>query len=88
MRDVPIAAVPVFHIGEDLVEVARMERVDIVLGLHGVGIIFCVDDKDFLPFGEGDVTLHDGQKLILLVVQVPCHLRGCRVQLRKLFFVK
>ena len=47
MRFAPEFRVLVLDIGEDLVEIIRVKRVDIILRLCDVGILFCVDDQHF-----------------------------------------
>ena len=43
---------------KDLIQIAGMERVDVVLSLRGMRVILSVNDKHLAPSGEHDVALH------------------------------
>ena len=47
----------VLDVGKDLIQITRMERVDVILSLRGVRVILGVDDKH-LAFGSRETTIH------------------------------
>lgn len=55
---VPELRILVLDVGKDLIQIAGMERVDVVLSLRGVRVILGVDDKHLAASGEHDVALH------------------------------
>ena len=73
----------VLHIGEDLIQIAGMERMHVVLHLRRMGIILCVDDQHLTVLGKRDVALHDRQHIVEPIVERPRNLRRARVQLRE-----
>lgn len=48
----------VFDVGENLIQITGVKRVDIVLSLCGMRVILCIDDKYLATFCEHDITLH------------------------------
>lgn len=50
----------VFDIGENLVQIAGMNCVDVVLSLQCMSVVFCVNDENLAAAGERDIALHYG----------------------------
>ncbi len=61
----------VFHIGEDLIHICRVKRMDIILCLHRMCVVFCIDNQDTIPSREHDVALHYGEKGANAIIQRP-----------------
>lgn len=55
---IPELRILVLDVGKDLIQIAGMERVDVVLSLRGMRVILSVNDKHLAPSGEHDVALH------------------------------
>ena len=77
----------VFDVGEYLIQVAGMKRVDVVLRLSRVGIVFGIDNQHLAASGEHDITLHHRQHGAKAIIQGPRDLRGRRRHLRALLGV-
>lgn len=65
MRTVSKFHILVFHIGENLVQVIRVKRMDIILCLHRVRVVLCVDNQHPVTLREHDITLHADRNPIL-----------------------
>ena len=79
---VPELRILVLDVGKDLIQIAGMERVDVVLSLRGMRVILSVNDKHLAPSGEHDVALHYRQHRPDTIIQGPRDLRGRRRHLR------
>lgn len=79
---VPELRILVLDVGKDLIQIAGVERVDVVLSLRGVRVILGVDDKHLAASGEHDVALHYRQHSPDTIIQSPRDLRSSRCHLR------
>ena len=52
----------ILHIGIDLIEVRRMQRSFIELLLHGLAVIFGVQNQNFIMIAQPDIRLHGREK--------------------------
>ena len=59
MRFISKLGVFVFHISENLIQIAGMERVDVVLSLRSVSIVLGVNDENFVAPSQHNIALHD-----------------------------
>ena len=68
----------VLHVGENLIEIARVQRVCPELNLRRMGVILRVDDQHaaFIPARQCDVRLHQRQHVAHAVVELPVNLRS------------
>lgn len=83
----PELRILVLDVGKDLIQIAGMERVDIVRSLRGMRVILGVNDKHLATSGEHDVALHYRQHRPDTIIQGPQDLRGRRRHLRTLLGV-
>jgi len=51
--------IPVLHVGEDLIQVCRMERVHVILRLHRAGVVLRINNQHSVALRERDIALHD-----------------------------
>ena len=71
MRPTAKLRILILDIGENLVQIAGMKRVDIVLSLRGMRLILGIDDQYLAASCEHDVTLHDRQHRPNPIIQGP-----------------
>ena len=59
MRLIPKLGILLLDIGKDLVQIAGVQRVNIILYLRRVRIVLGIYDKDRISLGQHNVALHD-----------------------------
>ena len=66
----------IFHIGEDLIQIGRMNFGHVKLHLQNVGVVFGIDDQHTVPLSQRDIRTHFGQKIAHVVIQLPVNFGG------------
>ena len=66
----------VLHVGEDLVQVTRMDASLVKLLLHCVAVVLRVDDEDSRALLERYVSVHSGEHVIEAVIESPIDVRS------------
>ena len=61
----------VFDVGENLIQITGVKRMDIVLSLCGMRLRLCINYKYLATFCEHDITLHYRQQNSNAIVQSP-----------------
>ena len=59
MRLIAEFCIPVLRVGEDLIQVCRMERVHVILRLHRAGVVLRINNQYSVALRERDIALHD-----------------------------
>ena len=57
-----MGSVLIFNVGVDLVEVSRMQGLFIELLLHGLAVIFSIQNENFFVETQKNIGLHGGEK--------------------------
>ena len=71
---VPEFRIFVLDICENLIQIAGMERVDIILSLRGMRVVLGVNNENLAASGEHNIALHDRQHRPNSIIQGPWNL--------------
>ena len=74
MRLITKLYILILDASENLIQIAGVQRVNIVLRLHRMRIVFDINDENCITLGQHDVTLHDRQHCSNTIFQYPRYL--------------